>query len=62
MRGLPLEGIRIYLAEDGTVIVGAHEHNGYIWWSRLPDPLNDPVVRRDFERVGVDLVDGRPVV
>jgi hypothetical protein len=54
MQLIPKDEMPIWVGPDGMVIVGAHEHNGYIWWTRLPDPLQDPVIRRELK---LDVVD-----
>lgn len=51
-------------SRSDSIIVGAHEHNGYIWWTKilLSDLPNDLVSLGDLKRVGINLVDMRPIV
>jgi hypothetical protein len=46
-------------AADGGLIVGAHEHNGYVWHTKfsLSDFPNNLVSFSDLERLGINLVD-----
>lgn len=62
MRLLPIEQMKLHVSVEGAVLVGAHEHNGSIWWSRLPQQLEHRVIGRDFESVRVDPVDRSSVV
>lgn len=57
MRLLPQDQMQVWVSPEGTVVVGAHEHNGAVWWTELPNPLENPVARGDDKRVVVDLVD-----
>lgn len=59
MRLLPVEQMSIWVGPDGTVAVGAHEHNGAVWWTKLPDPLDDPAVQ-ELKGVLVNDISSRP--
>jgi hypothetical protein len=59
LRLLPKSEWTFDRAKDGSLIVGAHEHNGYVWHTKfaLPDLPNDLVSVGDLERLGIDRVD-----
>jgi hypothetical protein len=59
MTPLPVDEIKLHVADDMTVLVGAHLHNGSIWWTRLPNPRQNFVGSGDLKGVGVELVHGR---
>ncbi len=58
MRKLSKSETIIVQREPDSVIVGAHEHNGYLYWTKIPvsDLPNDLVEMDDLERAGITLV------
>jgi hypothetical protein len=62
MQILPLEAMRLHVTASRVVLVGAYEHNGSIWWIKLPDPP-EPLARGgNFEGVVVNAVDRGSIV
>lgn len=59
MKLLPKSEWTFDRAKDGGLIVGAHEHNGYVWHTQfaLSDLPNDLVSLDDLERLGIDRID-----
>lgn len=62
MHVLPIESMKLHVMASGMVLIAAHEHNGSLWWTKLPSPPDDHICRRDLESVGVDLIDGRVII
>jgi hypothetical protein len=63
MKELPKSDWTFHQEGADSIIVGAHEHNGYRWYTRvaLADLPNDLVSLNDLERLGVDLIDARAI-
>jgi hypothetical protein len=61
MQLLPTENIKLHVTDDGIVLVGAYEHKGSVWWTRLSNPCENLVGSRDLERVSVNVVDRSPI-
>ena len=63
MRKLPKAEFTFHQEEQNSIIVGAHEHNGYRWYTRLAlsDLPNDLVSLNDLKRLGINLIDTRTV-
>ena len=60
MKKLSKSEITIVQLDPHSIIVGAHENNGYVCWTKilLSDLPNDLVDMDDLERVGINLVHG----
>ena len=66
MRLLPKEWIEIQPSTDGLhIMVSIYEHpEGYRWWDKrhLSDFPDDLLSRADFERCGINIVNGKSLV
>ena len=58
MRLMPKDEWTFDRATDGGLIVGAHEHNGYVWHTKfeLSELPNDLVSLGDLERLGIEAI------